>query len=40
MMNAGAEYPYHNHPGVEELLVLEGEVRLNGQFGQAIKSGV
>jgi quercetin dioxygenase-like cupin family protein len=26
----GASYPYHNHPGGEELFVLEGEVTLEG----------
>ena len=25
--NAGASYPNHNHPGGEEVFVLEGEVR-------------
>lgn len=27
----GASYPYHNHPGGEELFVLEGEVIIEGQ---------
>ncbi|MBL7762633.1 MAG: cupin domain-containing protein [Chitinophagaceae bacterium] len=26
----GASYPYHNHPGGEELFVLEGEVTIEG----------
>lgn len=28
---AGAKYPYHNHPGGEELFVLEGSVIIAGQ---------
>ena len=28
---AGAKYPYHNHPGGEELFVLEGSVVIAGQ---------
>jgi len=28
---AGAIYPYHNHPGGEELFVLAGEVILEGK---------
>lgn len=27
---AGATYPPHNHPGGEEIFVLEGDVRLGG----------
>ena len=27
----GAKYPYHNHPGGEELFVLEGSVVIAGQ---------
>ncbi len=27
--DAGASYPYHNHPGGEEAFVLEGEVYFN-----------
>lgn len=27
---AGAMYPYHNHPGGEELLVLEGSALIEG----------
>ena len=27
---AGSSYPYHNHPGGEELLVLEGSCELEG----------
>jgi len=26
---AGAVYPYHNHPGGEEVFVLEGDVLFN-----------
>ena len=26
--DAGASYPTHNHPGGEEVFVLEGEVRI------------
>ncbi len=29
--DAGAKYPYHNHPGGEELFVLEGSVIIAGQ---------
>ncbi len=29
--DAGASYPYHNHPAGEELLVLEGSVKVNDQ---------
>ncbi len=28
---AGASYPYHNHPGGEEVFVLEGDVIFEGQ---------
>jgi quercetin dioxygenase-like cupin family protein len=32
---AGASYPYHNHPGGEEAFVLEGEVYFNeARLGQ------
>src|SRR5215510_13349899 len=27
---AGASYPAHNHPGGEEIFVLEGEIRIGG----------
>lgn len=27
---AGAQYPYHNHPGGEEIYVLEGEATVGG----------
>jgi quercetin dioxygenase-like cupin family protein len=27
---AGARFPAHNHPGGEEVLVLEGEVQIGG----------
>ncbi len=27
---AGASYPYHNHPGGEEILVLEGSCEIEG----------
>ncbi|MBC8046347.1 MAG: DUF4863 family protein [Fimbriimonadaceae bacterium] len=28
---AGAKYPYHNHPGGEEVFVLEGDAIFEGQ---------
>ncbi|MEO6538140.1 MAG: cupin domain-containing protein [Ferruginibacter sp.] len=28
---AGARYPYHNHPGGEEIFVLEGDATLEGE---------
>lgn len=31
----GASYPYHNHPGGEELFVLEGEAIMEGVTVQA-----
>lgn len=31
----GAKYPYHNHPGGEELFVLKGECQVNDQLLKA-----
>jgi len=28
----GASYPAHNHPGGEEIFVLEGEIRFGGEL--------
>lgn len=32
---SGAKYPYHNHPGGEELFVLKGECIINDQMLRA-----
>jgi len=32
---AGASYPYHNHPAGEELFVIEGEVEIEGAYLKA-----
>ena len=29
---AGAKYPYHNHPGGEEIFVLQGDALIDGEI--------